>query len=148
MQIGFYHLERAPVSEVLPKLLEKASSAGLRVLVRVGSEKAVEEIDQLLWTYDPGSFLPHGTDEQNHQDAQPVLITHKGDALNGAQCVAVLDANIPEDLSAFERCLYIFDGRDAAAVTQARAHWKDFQAQGHDVTYWQQTDQGGWQKKA
>ncbi|MGD8325353.1 MAG: DNA polymerase III subunit chi [Sphingomonadales bacterium] len=148
MQIAFYHLERAPVSEVLPKLLEKALQAGLRVVVRVGSENAVEEIDQLLWTYDPGSFLPHGTDKQDHQDAQPVLITYKGAAVNGAQCVAILDANVPEDLGIFERCLYIFDGRDEAAVNQARAHWKDFQAQGLDVTYWQQGDQGGWQKKA
>jgi DNA polymerase-3 subunit chi len=42
----------------------------------------------------------------------------------------------------------MFDGNDYEAVTSARARWKTYKAAGHDLTYWQQTDRGGWEKKA
>lgn len=148
MQIAFYHLERAPVTEVLPKLLEKALGAGLRTLVHVRDEKMMEEIDQSLWTYDPGSFLPHGTQSQGHVADQPILVSFDGQNQNAANCAAVLDGQVPADMNVFDRCLYIFDGQDASAVEKARAHWKKFKAQDHDVTYWQQGPTGGWQKMA
>jgi len=148
MQIAFYHLERAPVTEVLPKLLEKALAAGLRTLVHVRDDKMMEEIDQSLWTYDPGSFLPHGTQSQGHVAEQPILVSFDGRNENASTCAAVLDGQVPADMNAFERCLYIFDGQDTSAVEKARAHWKEFKAHGHDVTYWQQGPTGGWQKMA
>jgi DNA polymerase-3 subunit chi len=42
----------------------------------------------------------------------------------------------------------IFDGRDAAALDAARGQWKLARLNGHDVTYWQQSSEGRWEKKA
>ena len=36
---------------------------------------------------------------------------------------------------------------DAAAVDAARARWKAYTAAGHALTYWRQTESGGWEKK-
>ena len=41
----------------------------------------------------------------------------------------------------------MFDGNDEAAVGAARARWRDYDAAGHALTYWQQTESGGWEKK-
>jgi DNA polymerase III subunit chi len=41
----------------------------------------------------------------------------------------------------------VFDGRDDAAVSQARAAWQSAKAQGFSVSYWQQDTQGGWRQK-
>ncbi len=50
----------------------------------------------------------------------------------------------PED---FERCAVLFDGNDEAALTAARAQWAGLKDAGHDLTYWQQSDEGRWEKK-
>jgi len=42
----------------------------------------------------------------------------------------------------------MYEGRDAAAVARARAQWKGAKAAGCDVTYWQQSPEGRWEKKA
>ena len=42
----------------------------------------------------------------------------------------------------------MFDGRDDDAVAVAREHWKLRQDTGFALTYWQQTEQGAWEKKA
>jgi DNA polymerase-3 subunit chi len=51
-------------------------------------------------------------------------------------------------LDGFERCILLFDGKNEAALTEARRHWKAFTALGLPVSYWRQTERGGWEKKA
>ena len=60
-RVDFYHLQKQPLEDVLPKLLEKAYSTGQNTLVRVGTEERVEFLNSLLWTYNDASFLPHGS---------------------------------------------------------------------------------------
>ena len=35
-----------------------------------------------------------------------------------------------------------------ATVQGARAQWKKLKGEGHSLTYWQQTSEGRWEKKA
>jgi DNA polymerase-3 subunit chi len=51
------------------------------------------------------------------------------------------------DLEGFERCAVLFDGNDEAALAAARAQWAGLKDAGHDLTYWQQTDEGRWEKR-
>ena len=53
-----------------------------------------------------------------------------------------------DDAAPYARVVYVFDGRDEAAVSQARAAWQNAKAQGFSVSYWQQDAGGRWQQKA
>ena len=44
--------------------------------------------------------------------------------------------------------MFLFDGHDSAQVGAAREHWKIMKAGGHAVTYWQQTPDKKWERKA
>jgi DNA polymerase-3 subunit chi len=44
--------------------------------------------------------------------------------------------------------VFVFDGYDAAQLEGARSQWKRLKAQGHTLTYWQQSPEGRWEKKA
>ena len=52
-----------------------------------------------------------------------------------------------EELAEYERCAVLFDGNDETALAAARAQWTGLKDAGHDLTYWQQTPQGGWEKR-
>ncbi|HEY9164367.1 MAG TPA: DNA polymerase III subunit chi [Magnetovibrio sp.] len=147
-EVAFYHLTRSTLEQTLPKLLEKTLAAGKRAVVRAGSAQRVEALNGALWSYDPASWLPHGSTKDGNGDAQPVWLTDDSDTPNGAQFVFLLDGVTDDDLPAYERCFEIFDGGDPQAVDTARSHWKAYKEQGLELTYWQQTDSGGWQKKA
>lgn len=146
-QVSFYHLERQAVEAALPRLLEKVLGAGHKVAVFLAAGR-MKALDEALWTYDPASFLPHGIEGAPNADLQPIYLTTSQDVPNGADVLVVLDANVPADLSAFARGLYMFDGREDGATQQARSDWKTFKEAGHEVTYWQQSEQGRWEKKA
>jgi DNA polymerase-3 subunit chi len=147
-EIGFYHVQRGSVGEALPRLLEKAVASGYRVLVRTQSSEEAEALAQLLWTYDPASFLPHGTAADGWPAEQPIYLTAGEENPNGADLACqVAGAEIP-GIEAYRRAVDLFDGRDPAAVEAARDRWRRYRAAGHVVTYWQQKQGGGWERKA
>lgn len=146
-QIGFYHLMHTPLEAALPRLLGKALDRGMRALVMAATPERVKALDGALWTFDQGSFLPHGTAKEGRAEAQPVYITATEENPNGASLLVLTDGVEHGFIGAFERCLDLFDGRDAEAVAAARARWKRLADEGHDLAYYQQSDQGGWEKK-
>jgi DNA polymerase-3 subunit chi len=147
-EVLFYHLGRQPLDKVLPGLLEKTLERGWRAVVQAGSPERVEALDALLWTYADDSFLPHGAARDGMADRQPVFLTHKDDNPNGATVRFLVDGAEAAALAGYARVVYIFDGRDEEALAQGRAQWKKIKAEGLSVTYWQQNDQGRWEKKA
>ena len=147
-EIGFYHLTRTPLERALPKLLEKVVGAEKRAVVRAGSTERVDFLNMALWTYDAASFLPHGTAREGDAAEQPIWLTEQADRPNDAQILILTDNVTADDVADFERCLEMFDGRDAEAVEAARSRWRGYGDAGHSLTYWQQTERGGWEQKA
>ena len=145
--VGFYHLTRQPLETVLPRLLEKAYAAGHRILVHCVDSEQLKRLDQLLWTYDEASFLPHGSEDKA---LQPILLTTSHDErANGPAVLAALDGLDPARIGAFARVLYLFEESDAERLAAARASWSALKGRaGVTRTYWQQDERGRWEKKA
>ena len=119
-----------------------------KVLLIAENPEHAEQLNQLLWTYDPGSFLPHGTVAGGNSEQQPVLIADAFDVAHQANLLAVTNGTTPPKPEHFERILDIFDGRDPQAVEMARERWKNYKESGHALTYLRQTESGGWEQKA
>lgn len=147
-EILFYHLEHMPLERVLPELLEKSLERGWRAVVQAGSDERIEALDTALWTYREDSFLPHGTVGDGAPERQPVYLTSGDGNPNGAAIRFFVDGARAGDVSAYERVVYLFDGRDEGAVATAREEWSAAKDAGHDATYWQQGERGKWEKKA
>lgn len=144
----FYHLTDSRLEEALPPLLEKSLERGWRVSVHVGSEERCAALDAHLWTFREDSFLPHGSTQSAHAERQPVLLTLASEPANGATVRFVADGADMPDLDGVERLVMMFDGHDQGQLDAARAQWKALKADGHTLTYWQQTPDRRWQKKA
>ena len=146
-EVWFYHLERSTLDQILPGLLEKTGARGWRALVRSPVDSQLDHLDTWLWTYREDSFLAHGLATEPGAEQQPILLTGGAGNPNAAQVVFLLDDAEPAELSDFERCILIFDGKDDGAVSAARQRWKQLKAAGHEAVYWQQGERGGWEKR-
>ena len=147
-EVSFYHLQLWPLERALPKLLEKTLQAGKRALVMVGSQPRAEQLNEMLWTYEQGSWLPHGTAKDGRPDDQPIWLTPTDENLNGATFLFLTDGATCSHVADFERCFELFDGNDGAQVAAARERWKAYKDLGFGLKYLQQTENGGWQEKA
>ena len=147
-EVWFYHLERTSLDQALPELLEKTLARGWRALVRSTARERVEHLDGWLWSYRDDSFLPHGVDGEPMAERQPILITTEMSNPNAAHALFLIDGAEAGELSGYQRCVLLFDGRDEGAVVQARGQWAAFRKQGLPVAYWRQGAERGWEKQA
>ena len=146
-RVDFYHLTRSSLEAALPRLLEKVLDSGARTVVMAGSKERVEALNAHLWTYDDRGFLPHGSRADGFSEQQPLWLTDVDENPNEATILILTDGARSDRIADFARCLEVFDGKDETAVAAARQRWTTYKAAGHEVTYFQQNERGGWQRK-
>lgn len=147
-EILFYHLTERTLEQVLPGLVERSLGRGWKCVVQAGSPERLRVLDSLLWTYSEESFLPHSMVRDGNEALQPVWLTLEEDNPNAAHVRFLVDGAQAEDLTPHQRAVYLFDGHDQSALEHARARWKIEKSRGHELTYWQQNRNGGWERKA
>lgn len=147
-EVWFYHLTQWPLERALPPLLEKTLERGWRALVRAGSSERLDHLNEHLWSWSDDSFLPHGLAKEDGAAVQPVLLTTEMSNDNQADVLFVVDHAETGDISSFTRTILIFDGNDDNAMASARAEWRRAKENDLEVSYWQQSETGGFEKKA
>lgn len=149
-RIDFYHLQKQTLEQVLPKLVEKAYATGKNIKIKVGNEARVEFINSLLWTYSDESFIPHGSKKDGFAKEQPIWLSSEDDNPNQAEMLFLVDGAAIElsEIKNFERIFNIFDGNVEELLQQARLFWKELSATEEEKNYFQQDENGRWNKKA
>ncbi|VAV88845.1 DNA polymerase III chi subunit [hydrothermal vent metagenome] len=148
MELWFYHLERAPLDQVLPDLLEKTLANNWRALVCSPDQQRLDWLDDLLWAQRDDSFLPHGQASTPRADKQPILLTMGKDNENNSNVAFLLDGVDPADFQDFERTIIMFDGADEQGLQNARNYWKVAKTKKQVVRYWKQSESGKWENLA
>lgn len=144
----FYHLEASTLKGVLPDLLSKTLSKGWRALVRLPNGSDLADWDDYLWTYQDHSFLPHGREDQGRAEQQPILLANTTETAEGFDAVFLIDGADVTLGDGVSRVMVMIDGRSQEAVQRERGRWKALKERGAAMSYWQQTSNGGWEKKA
>ncbi len=148
-EVRFYHLTHRSLEDTLPVMLDRAVNRDRRrAVVLAGSEERVEALNAHLWTYNDRVFLPHGSKRDGFAARQPVWLTAADENPNGGEVLFLTDGARSEKVGDFQLACELFDGNDPEAVAAARERWTAYKGAGHKLTYWQQTDRGGWEKKA
>lgn len=146
--IRFYHMEQTTLDRALPMILTKAYGSGQKILIRVPDKKEANRLNDLLWTFKDDSFLPHGLASDDRASQHPILITTEQDNVNDAGILILTHGCTHDDVGSFNMVCEMLDGRVQSQIADARTRWKSYKEANHDLTYWQQDDNGKWGKKA
>ena len=152
-EIWFYHLQRQPLEKALPQILEKSLEKGWRAVVQAKSDERLEALDSWLWTYAEASFLAHGRACDGDGELQPVYLTIGLENPNGAALRIFVEGvemapALAQPGAAYARAIALFDGNNEDELLHARAEWKEVKERGFAAAYWQQSENGRWEKKA
>jgi DNA polymerase-3 subunit chi len=114
------------------RLLRKTQAAGLTVGIW-GPLRLLERLDQTLWTFEPGEFIPHvllrGETSALLRERTPILMSDRLDELTGCQVLFNFEPEVPPGLERFERVLELVS-TDADQVAAGRARFKAYKAMG------------------
>ena len=94
------------------RLTEKAYKLDNRTHAHVAGTAQARQLDELLWTFRPGSFIPHEIAGQASQSKVPVTIGHDCEATLGGDLLINLADEIPPFFDQFARIAEIIDASD------------------------------------
>ena len=132
-RVDFYILEGQSPSGRLKlacKLAEKAYLASQTVLVWHTDPAELRVFDEMLWTFNDGSFVPHQALPANGVPSEAPVLLSSGVALSANVDIIInLAPDVPRNLSRTPRIVEIIDGDDARRRA-GRARFKAYRELG------------------
>jgi len=93
------------------RLIEKAYLRGMRVIVLSASAADATALDDLLWTFNDRSFVPHRLcGEEESMSSDPVHVSTALGCASAADMLVNLSDRLPAGLERFARIAEIIDG--------------------------------------
>lgn len=122
---------RVTTPTVVCRLAQEHYHSGRNVYIRAADGKQASRLDDLLWTFDQGSFIPHRLEEDRRTPA-PVII---GRALpeSAPEVFINLAPEIPPDCQRFPWILEVVDP-DPKETESARERFRRYRELGCELS--------------
>lgn len=117
IRIDFYVLPATDIGARLNfacRLTEKVYGMEHRVHAHAGSSGQARELDELLWTFRQGSFLPHTLSNSATDEVAPITIGYDEPADTDGDLLINLADAIPPFFDRFTRVAEIIDGTEGS----------------------------------
>lgn len=114
------------------RLIDKAFRLHRRIYVYAGSDADASRLDQLLWTFNPGSFVPHELNLGQDTQETPVVIGNQEPPSTFTDVLVSLAAEVPPFFSRFERVAEVVGGSEAEKE-QARERFRFYRDRGYQL---------------
>jgi len=137
-QVDFYILDSDSDDARLRlacKIVDKATQREHHVFIHSASDDEARQLDELLWTFSQGSFIPHRIvrGELTQRALEPVLIGVNQPPVPGRWDVLInLAAEVPEFFSRYERVAEVVDA-NAVRREQSRGRYRFYRDRGYKL---------------
>ena len=124
----------APLETLVCRLVDKAFNQGHQVYILTPDPETATRLDHLLWTFSPGSFVPHGVcgASEHSPSTAPVLIGHQEPPAAWQDVLVTLCPHIPDGFSRFERVAE-FVAANEDAKQRARERFRFYRDRGYPL---------------
>lgn len=113
------------------RLAEKAYGLGHRVYLHAASPEQARQLDDLLWTFRQGSFVPHTLCPPAEGDASPVLIGSDATPPPAAQVLINLSDTVPAFFERYERVAELVD-QQPSVLAKSRERFRFYRDRGYE----------------
>jgi len=114
------------------RLAEKAYARGHRIYIHAPDEAATAMLDDLLWTFRQGSFLPHGRIGEADEDSTPILIGHDAEPTRHTDVLINYAHEVPLFFGRFERVAELVD-QQPQYLALARERYRFYRERGYEL---------------
>ncbi|MBM4207734.1 MAG: DNA polymerase III subunit chi [Gammaproteobacteria bacterium] len=136
-EVGFYVLTTDSLAERYQfacKLIEKAYRSGVFPYVLTDNPEQSRQIDDLLWTFRAGSFIPHQLFTGDMSAEQNVILIGSDQPPEGWQKTVInLSSHCPQTYQQAERILEILDSSEDCKAA-GRSRYRQYQQAEIDIT--------------
>lgn len=130
-RVGFYIVENRDAdsrARLALRLTEKAYKRGHRIFIHSETEDQARQLDELLWTFRPASFLPHALATVN---ATEQICIGWGQEPEGHDDLLInLQTAVPGFIGRFQRVAELVN-QEPARLEALRQSWRHYRERGY-----------------
>jgi DNA polymerase-3 subunit chi len=115
------------------RLIEKAYKQGHHIYIHTDNAEKAEQVNQVLWSFRPDSFVPHQLIDAPNADNCPVLIGYNSKPPRLMDLLINLGAEQPIFFSQFERVAE-FVNDDKQLKIMGRERYRFYQQRGYELS--------------
>lgn len=131
-QVDFYILSQPQQRALFTcRLAEKIYRLGHRAYIHTASADQAQALDQLMWTFSQGSFVPHECAADDIVAQSPIVIGYRDHALAADVFINTTD-EMPTQYKTFTRVAEIVDGTDIAKA-KGRERFRIYREHGEQL---------------
>ena len=106
------------------EIAEHTYAQGERLQIIALDEEQAARLDDLLWTYKPDNFVPHGRWKSMDNDSdQPVLITTRKEPVPGITSLLTMDYCPIEMVQQFSKVIHLVVVDNQERLEASRRYW-------------------------
>ena len=143
-EIFFYKLKNSSIELFLISLIEKSISKKWNSIVLLDNIERMEEINDLLWTFDDTSFIPHGSQSDLNAEKQKVYLTCNEENPNNSKIIFSVDGIIIKKPDDWTRCVYIFNEQNLLVTDELESYKREIKDLEYIQKYFEQDQNGKW----
>ena len=131
--VGFYVVQTSDPSQrlrVAARLADKAFQRGHRIFINATDEAQATALNELLWSFRPASFLPHGLHGQEHSETIAIGWGQEPD--NHNDLLINLQLEIPPFFSRFARVAEVVT-QEPDSLAALRKSWTFYKERGYQL---------------
>jgi DNA polymerase-3 subunit chi len=131
--VGFYVMQTSDPGQrlrVAARLADKAFQRGHRIFINATDEAQASELNELLWSFRPASFLPHGLHGQEHSET--IAIGWGQEPNNHNDLLINLQLEIPSFFSRFARVAEVVT-QEPDSLAALRKSWTFYKERGYQL---------------
>ncbi len=114
------------------RIAEKAYGQQNKIYIHANSAEQAKSLDDMLWVFRQGSFIPHCLSNNTDQQDAAVIIGHEGLPEIQPDVLINLADEVPNFFTRFERVAEIVSGDEPTRET-ARARFKFYRERGYPL---------------
>ena len=134
-RVDFYVLENEDGQaqhRLACRIADKAYRQQHQVYIHTNDQQQSEHLDQLMWVFQDGSFLPHCLQQARESTDTPVTIGHDHEPEQQTEVLINLADQVPAFYSRFERIVELVTG-DESTRQKARTRYKYYRDRGYAI---------------
>ena len=143
-EIFFYKLKNLSIELFLISLIEKSISKNWNSLVLLDNIERMEEINDLMWTFNDTSFIPHGSQSDLNPDKHKVYLTCNEENPNNSNIIFSIDGIIINQPDNWKRCIYIFNEQNLKVTDELESYKRGIEDLNFGLKSFEQDNNGKW----
>ena len=143
-EIFFYKLKNLSIELFLISLIEKSISKEWNSIVLLDNIERMEEINDLLWSFDDTSFIPHGSQSDLNPEKQKVYLTCNEENPNDSKIIFSVDGVIVKKPHEWNRCVYVFNEQNLLVTDELESYKREISKLDYIQKSFQQDSNGKW----